>query len=137
MREERLLERLRAMENNPDRRETQNTNRLIHSILNHIQRILNTRQGSTLMAEDFGIPDFTDMSGVYKSEAVREIERSIKEVIKKYEPRLDKVSIGFLPEEDDILAMHLKISALIYDANNLPVVFDTVINGDGKVSVST
>ncbi len=137
MREERLLERLRATEEDPDRRETQNTGRLIHSILNHIQRILNTRQGSTLMAEDFGIPDFTDLSNVYNSEAMREIERSIKKVIIKYEPRLDKVSIGFKPEEDDILAMHLNISALIYDADNLPVVFNTVISGDGKVSVSS
>ncbi len=136
MREERLLERLRATEANPDRRETQDTNRLINSILNHIQRILNTRQGSTLMAEDYGIPDFTDMSGVYQSEAMRAIERSIKEVIIKYEPRLEKVSIGFLPEEDDILAMHLKISALIRDQNDMPVEFNTIISGDGKVNVS-
>lgn len=136
MREERLLERLRATEANPDRRETQDANRLIKSILNHIQRILNTRQGSTLMAADYGIPDFTDMSGVYQSEAMRAIERSIKEVIIKYEPRLEKVSIGFLPEEDDILAMHLKISALIRDQNDMPVEFNTIISGDGKVNVS-
>ena len=60
MREHRLLNRIRLINRNPSRRVTEDPKEMIRSIQDHLQRILNTRQGSAPIAEDFGVPDFTN-----------------------------------------------------------------------------
>jgi type VI secretion system protein len=98
MRDERLLERIYLLEKDPDRREGHDTTRQINSILNHLQRVLNTKQGSVLIADDYGIPDFTNLPGAFSTGSTHEVERIIKNVIEKYEPRLTKVRARFIPK---------------------------------------
>ena len=137
MREERLLERLSIIEKNPERRESQDTGRLVDSILNYLQRLLNTRQGSALIAEDFGMPDFTRLTDAFGSASAPEIERSFKQIIQKYEPRLMGVGVNFVPQSKDALSFSLKITARLVADENIPVVFNTVIGADGKIGVSS
>ena len=99
MREQRLLERIRSWEKDPGRRSREDSGRIIDSVLLHLSRILNTKVGNVQIAEDFGMPDFTDL--VYNfPEAVRNLERSIRLMIQKYEPRLSAVQVRFVPQED-------------------------------------
>lgn len=137
MSEERLLERIGAWKREPHRRVREDPRRAIDSVLNHLQRILNTKQGNVPIAEDYGLPDFTDFSVSY-SESVREMERAIRQVIQKYEPRLTGVRVGFLPQENDLLSLRFQITArLVTDQRKVPVLFQTVVGSDGKISVST
>lgn len=60
MYEERLLERIGNLERDPaDIRKT-NISRAIGSVIEHLQRLLNTRQGNVPTAEDYGIPDLSN-----------------------------------------------------------------------------
>ena len=135
MREDRLLDRVRLLEKDPTRSSGQDPRRIVDSVLSHLQRILNTRQGGVQIADDFGIPDFT---GLLHSipESLRDIERAIRTVIQKYEPRLRAVRVSFIPNEDDALSLRFQIVARLAtgDENN-PVIFESMVDSDGKIRI--
>ena len=135
MRDERLLERIYLLEKEPARREGHDPMRQINSILNHLQRVLNTKQGSVLIANDYGIPDFTNLPGAFSTGSTHEVERIIKNVIEKYEPRLTKVRASFFPQEEDMLALHFEIGARLTTDENVPVTFETVVDAGGKINI--
>lgn len=136
MSEQRLLERIRLMELDPDSREVADPTQVVNSILRYLRLILNTRQGSVEIAPDFGVPDFTAMVGSSGLDSVRDIESSINEVILKYEPRLQHVKIEFIPQEDSPLALQFKLQAqLMLEHRGMPVVFETILDPDGRITV--
>jgi type VI secretion system protein len=133
MNEERLLERLRSFESNPLRRGGKDRRRSIDSVLAHLQRILNTRQGNVPLADDYGVPDFLDFLQTYP-ESIHEIEAGIRTAIDKYEPRLSGTSVTFIPNEDDTLTLRFQIMASLTIEEGRKVFFETVVDADGRVT---
>ncbi len=136
MREDRLLERLRLLDKDPTRSSGQDPRRIVDSVLSHLQRILNTRQGGVQIADDYGIPDFT---GLLHSipESLRDIERAIRATIQKYEPRLRAVRVSFLPNEEDALSLRFQIVARLTSGDETaPVIFESMVDTDGKIVIS-
>ena len=136
MSDERMLERLRRMEEMPDDRVERNVTRMINSVILHLQRLLNTHQGSVPIAEDYGIPDMTNAPGESFEDTTRRIEKTIQQVIMKYEPRLTNVHLSLLSEMDDVLNLRFKMEGLLIEDRKTSVVFETVVSSDGKVNVS-
>lgn len=135
MAEERLLERIaRMISKDKDDLQT-DVEREINSIIKHLQRMLNTRQGSVPIAMDYGIPDFTNFPGETLSETGRKMERIIRGTLLKYEPRLQNISITFDNHPDDVLALRFKLDALLLSDERVPVVFETVLSSSGKCNV--
>ncbi len=135
MREERLLERIQSWEKGPDRRAREDPTKVIDSVLRHLQRILNTRRGSVPIAEDYGVPDFTDLLHSYP-ESIREVERSIRQIIQKYEPRLKAVRVSFIPQDEDIFSVGFQIVAkLATEDEKIPVFFESLMGADGRVKI--
>lgn len=137
MREYRLLERIRNYQLDPDHRGSASPADMVKSVLHHVQRILNTKQGAVLIHEDYGLPDFTDIAGSFSSDKVQELEREVNRVIKLYEPRLIDAHIEFEQQQDDVLALRFKIKGkLMADNQDVPVIFESVVQSDGKIVVS-
>ncbi len=135
MREERLLERIRALKKNPERRGRKDPKRIMDSVLDHLQKILNTRQGSVPIAEDYGVPDFTDLFHEYP-DSLRGVERAIRHTIQQYEPRLKGVRVAFLPQDEDSLVLRFQITAkLDMEDETVPVFFESVVDTDGKIKL--
>ncbi len=135
MREERLLERIRSREREPGRRARRDPKRIVDSVLGHLSRILNTRRGSTQIAEDFGLPDFTEFMRTYP-DSIRDMERMVRQTILKFEPRLKGVRVRFIPREEDVLSLRFQIAAeLAVDEEGSPVVFESIVGSDGKISI--
>ena len=136
MREERLTERIRSWNRAPDRRGGPDPKRMVASIVRHLERILNTRWGSAQIAADYGIPDFTALrSGL--PDAIRDLERAIRDTIQKYEPRLEAVRVRFIPQEETILTVSFQIVArLVLEGEKNPVTFQSVMDSDGKVTIT-
>jgi len=134
MKEERLLERISVWMREPQRRNRTDPRRQIDSILAHLQRILNTRQGSVPISDGYGIPDLTDFMTSYP-ESVTEIERSIRHAVEAYEPRLRAVKIVFIPQEDDILCLRFQILAHLHTDEGKNILIETIVDSDGKVSL--
>ncbi len=136
MQDERLLERLQTMERSPDSRTERNFSRLVDSIIHHLQRMLNTHQGSVPIADDYGIPDITNAPGEGFLETTRRIELTLQQVIMKYEPRLTGIKMSLISDSADVLALRFKMEAVLMEDRATPVVFETVVSSDGKVNVS-
>ena len=136
MREARLLERIRTWEKDPARREREDPRRVIDSVLLHLHRILNTKQGNVPIAEDYGVPDFTDLLYSYP-ESVRDIERTIRSAIQKYEPRLKAVKVTFIPQDADLLSLRFQIAARLSSESKTQVLFETIVDSDGKIEIKS
>jgi len=134
MHEQRLSERIRVQEQQPGRRGGRDRKLCVDSIIDHLQRILNTRQGNVLIADDYGVPDFLDFLQTYP-DSVREIEESIRTAIDRYEPRLSAASVTFIPREDDDLTLRFQIIALLAMEGDRQVLLETVVDTDGRVRV--
>jgi type VI secretion system protein len=134
MREEMLLERIKTWEKEPMRRNKEDSRRIVDSVLRHLQRILNTKQGNVPIAEDYGVPDFTDFLDDLP-DSVREIEKTLRLTIQKYEPRLKAVKVSLIPQEEDLLSLRFQIVAKLTTESKTQVLFETIIDTDGKVSI--
>lgn len=135
MREERLTERIRSWKRGPFRREALDPKRMIDSVIRHLEQILNTRRGSAQIADDFGIPDFSDYKSAYP-DCQRDLERAIRHTIQKYEPRLTSVRVKFIEQEEDPLSVSFQITArLVLEGQKDPVVFESILGSDGRISI--
>ena len=123
------------MDKNPQRRITEEPAQMIRSIQEHLQRILNTRQGNAPIAEDFGVPDFTNFMSAFP-DSQRTMERQVRQTIQKFEPRLKGVRVGFFPREDDPLTISFKITArLVLKDHKDPVSFESEVDSSGHIRI--
>jgi len=134
MSEERLLERIRSFERNPLRRGGRDQRHSLDSVLAHLQRILNTRQGNVPLADDYGVPDFLNFLQSYP-ESIHEIEASIRTAIDKYEPRLSGTTVAYVPDEDDTLTLRFQIMSSLTIEGGRKVFFETVVDTDGRLRI--
>jgi type VI secretion system protein len=135
MGENRLTERIRRWNVSPYNREGPDPKRMTDSVVAHLERILNTRQGNAQIADDYGIPDFTDFKSAYP-DAHRDLERAIRQTIQKYEPRLTSVRVKFIPRDDELLTVSFQIIArLVLEGRKDAVVFESILDSDGKVRI--
>jgi len=137
MQNQRLLERISFLEQNPDQRIRSDPAQITASVVRHLQQILNTKQGSAQIAEDYGLPDFTALvTSSFTSEGVKDLERSIREVIRKYEPRLTMVKVTTELRKEDAFSLYFKVDArLSTDKGDIPVVLQTVMSSDGRMNI--
>ncbi|MFZ0451661.1 MAG: type VI secretion system baseplate subunit TssE [Desulfatiglandaceae bacterium] len=135
MGKDRLLERIRAQNKDLRIRRKEGPKEVIDSILQHLQRILNTRQGSVPIAEDFGIPDLTELRLDYP-DSLRLFERAIRQTIQKFEPRLSSLRVRFVPDEEDPLSLRFQIlGKLQSEGYKDPVRFESTVGSDGKIII--
>ena len=134
MREERLLERIRTWENEPHRRSSSDFRRQVNSLLSHLQRILNTRQGN----DYFGHIRYSRPAGIHDfiPESVTGIEKTIREAIACYEPRLSDVKVVFMPQDEDLLCLRFQIQARLSAGAGRNILIETIVDSDGKISLA-
>jgi len=133
MREKRLLSRIRFLSENPGIRVTNNSGRLVDSVIEHLSRVFTTREGSVLTDLNYGIPDFAGLLRNYPDSA-QEITRTLKDKISRYEPRLGSVKVKISFVDDSRLSLHFRIeSYVVSDEGNIPLAFESVVGVDGTV----
>ena len=138
IREERLFERIRNKEQPPKEPQQSSIKILENSITSHLRNMLNTRQGAVEIAEDYGIPDFTNFLSDFNPRTIEDIQNSVRQVILKYEPRLSDIRVVHQEDKNKVtsgLTFRLE-STIKYKESKVPVVFETILEPDGKISVS-
>ncbi|NGR07752.1 type VI secretion system baseplate subunit TssE [bacterium SGD-2] len=136
MNECRLLERLSALGTDTAQAQVSRAEMLINSILNHLQRILNTRQGSVPIDPEFGVPDFTNLAGSFSSGTTEQIMQDMSRMIQQYEPRLRQPRITFSSNQDEVLSLAFSISGTVsIDDRDIPVRLTSQVASNGKVSL--
>ncbi len=134
MRERSLLERLRDPEADEGRRASDDLEALEASILAHLRRMLNSRQGHALAALDYGMPDLSEALRTYPS-SISSVEQAIRASIEKYEPRLRDVSVRFVESEHDVLTLSFQIRGRLVRDRNLGLQVSTRIGPDGGIEL--
>lgn len=135
--EERLLERIGNLEAPAADDDLPAASRAVASVIRHLQKMLNTRQGNVSIAEDYGIPDFTNDPNESISDTCRRMTAVLKEFIERYEPRLGKVHITFEPEEASALSLRFKLEGVLVREDKMPVMLESVFDSSGKAIVQT
>jgi type VI secretion system protein len=129
-----LLERIDNPDE-PERRLGANATRMAESIANHLTRMLNVRQGSCEALPDYGMPDFNDLIGQFP-DGLNHIRRAIRDSVERYEPRLRRITVKHLRDEDNPLDLRFRVSAsMILDDREEQVSFETLVGQSGQVQV--
>ena len=131
-----LLERLADPKKEERRTIRENTQQLADSVMRHLQRLLNTRQGHVPIQPEYGMPDFTDCAESLP-ETLDKVRRAIKNSIEKFEPRLRRVRITHMPSEDS-LNLHFGITGqLVTGKERISAFFSTKVSPSGNAQVIT
>lgn len=136
MREHRLLERIASLGADAERSHITRSEILVDSILEHLRRILNTRQGSVPIDPQFGVPDFTNLAGSFSSGTTGQMIEDMTRMIQRYEPRLRHPQITFTAVQDEVLTLAFAINGFIaVDNREIPVRLSSQVSSNGKVSL--
>ena len=103
----------------------------ILSVLDNVQRILNSRAGTLSHLPDYGLPDMGIVLQGLPGTA-HGLMRTMADTLLKYEPRLLAVNIELLPQT---LPGHLEYSLDAQFAGNKRVTFGTTLGPEGRALV--
>ncbi|CAM7727436.1 type VI secretion system baseplate subunit TssE [Escherichia coli] len=104
-------------------------NQVIVSVLDNMQRILNTRAGSLKHLPDYGLPDMTTVLQGMPGTA-HQLMRVLSDVLLKYEPRIKRVDVT-IQEQTQPGELHYVIDAELKDAGL--VRYGTTFMPEGRV----
>lgn len=141
MREERLLERISNAVNGSENSGKTEQEIAVDSIIAHLKKLLNTRQGSAPIADDYGVPDIHSLASRFSTdphESLEDIESGIENAISKYEPRLTSVRARLQDKEDYDISLTLEITGrLKSEQGNVSVELTAVITPGGRIEISS
>ncbi|MBI4702751.1 MAG: type VI secretion system baseplate subunit TssE [Deltaproteobacteria bacterium] len=106
-------------------------------VVENLQRMLNTRQGSSLTCPDYGIVELSELLHDFP-DAIGIMQRAIKNSILQYEPRLKNVQVRSVEgEEPSDMSVHFEISAqlVLPDGQRRPVRFSTAVDESSNVKI--
>lgn len=137
MQNTRLLERIRLMDKSTHWEGEDSIDIVCDSIMMHLTQILNTRQGSTLIAQDFGIPDFSNLiTTSFDAKEIERMERGLSKVISRYEKRLKNIRVTYKPNTEHAFALPFELQAdLVGSTQKDPIHFHTVFHSQGRASI--
>ncbi len=137
MRERRLLERIAAWEEGDLRTNQTQVDILMKSVMDHLTRLLNTRQGSVQIDPLFGVPDFTNLAGGMAAGSTRDIEEEIRRMVQKYEPRIKAPRVTLNRELTDVLSIRFSLEGTLeVDDRDIPLQISTTVGANGKVNIT-
>lgn len=140
-REQTLLERIASCERRLRDRLQPTTNEdidaLMESVRFHLARLLNARHGMSEAMPDYGLPALTDLvvgSGTY----LEAVEEAIRVTIDKYEPRLRRVRVTRIEDDEGMGRMlAFRVDAvLISQSGEHKVWYETEVTGAGDFDVT-
>ncbi|WP_445672915.1 type VI secretion system baseplate subunit TssE [Pseudomonas inefficax] len=101
------------------------------SVLDNLQRILNSRAGALAHLPDYGLPDMgTVLQGLPAS--AHSLKGTLLSTLLKYEPRVAAIDIELLPQS---LPGHLEYAMNVQLADGRHVSFGTTLAPEGRVVI--
>jgi type VI secretion system protein len=133
-----LLARLeRAADPTSSGRSTARDGDVETSVSQHLNRLLNTRQGSCLTCPDYGLVEVSEVLHDFP-DAIGIVQRALKNTIQQYEPRLKNVQVRHIKgEEMGEMSLSFEITAQLHlpDGRRQSLRFATAVDGSGNVQV--
>lgn len=119
----RLFERLNRHASERKRRRPDDKGAVSESVRNYICQILSTRQGNVPIDPDFGLAALPRRPEAGESaDRGQEIADAVRELIKRYEPRVQEVEVRSKGFSSDRMGLGLDIVASVQDGTHPPKV---------------
>ncbi len=110
---------------------------IMESICDDLEKLLNTRRGTVLVDQDYGLPDFTHLRNSYAAPDMDEIEQNLVYQIRKYETRLTSISLEYQQPGRTSNGITFVLNAVFnHKKQDLNLVANIQLNDDSSVSVS-
>lgn len=137
MNERRLLDRLSYWEQGARRTNQPEQDILVASVTNYLIRILNTRQGTVLIDDNFGVPDFTNLGGGgLEQGSLADISAEIARMITRYEPRLKDVRVLAEASNSSALSMTFGVVGnIVLDSVKVPLRLGAELGSNGRFRI--
>ena len=133
-----LLTRIaQAADPHSSERSTWKAQDLETSLREHLSQMLNTRAGSALTCPDYGVLEVSEVVHDFP-DAIGIVQRSLKNKIQVYEPRLRNVQVRHVKNETSLLTLEFEITAQyqLPDGRRVPLRFGLGVDGSSNVSVT-
>lgn len=108
---------------------------IMESVRMHLVRLLNARHGMSECVPDYGLPALADLS-VDVGDYVQTVQDAIQTTIEKYEPRLRRVRVTRVVDEDEQRRVSFRVDAVLAaGGREHRVWYQTSVSGDGQFDV--
>ena len=115
---------------------TEDVEALMNSVRRHLARLLNARHGLSEALPDYGLPALTDLT-IGSRDYVRAVQQAIQVAIEKYEPRLRRVRVSRIVDEDEPRVLAFRVDGILVGRSGEHRVFyETSMEGSGLFGVS-
>ncbi len=109
---------------------------LMESVRRQLARILNARHGMSEAMPEYGLPALTDLT-IGTGDHATTVEKAIRQAIEKYEPRLRRIRVSrVLDEERDQVWAYRVDAVLRSQSGDHKVWYETEVRGSGEFDVS-
>lgn len=107
--------------------------RRVVSLMDHLNRMFNTREGSITHLKDYGLPDISE---IYRKMpyGVEELQKAIKRSVEKYEPRMHRIKVIHRDSDGDKFKLIFIISGELKGGG--VVRFQTTFTSMGNSSIA-
>jgi type VI secretion system protein len=133
-----LLQRIaHAADPTSSERQTWRDNDIESAVSLHLSRMLNTRQGSCLTCPDYGLIEVSEVLYDFP-DAIGIMQRSLKNCIQTYEPRLKNVQVRHIKNEfahEMILQFEITAQLHMPDGSRKSLRFSTSVDPSGNVKL--
>lgn len=108
-------------------------NRRILSIMDHLNRMFNTREGSITHLKGYGLPDISE---IYRKmpHGIEELQEAVRKAVETYEPRMARIQVIPKDPEGDKLKLVFIISGEMKGGG--VVRFQTTFTSQGQSSIA-
>lgn len=134
----RLLKRVKSWEEAGEVSASEaDVNEIIESVRDDLEKLFNTRRGTVLVDEAFGLPDFTHLMNGYSQPDVSEIQENLQSQVQSYETRLVNPGLVFQESKAGDTQLNFTLTASFTHKNQAHSLTARVgINDNGSITVS-
>jgi type VI secretion system lysozyme-like protein len=86
---------------------------VMESMRDDLEKLFNTRRGTVLTDEEYGLPDFSQLMNGYAAPDVEEIERDLLQQLRQYEMRLSTIAFEYQQGKRSTTSLNFGLSAML------------------------
>jgi type VI secretion system protein len=112
-------------------------NTFIESIRDDLEKLYNTRRGTVLIDENFGLPDFSHMLNGYAAPDTLAILQQLHLQAKNYEQRLQSLHVKYVEQSKYPGKLQFQVTANVnYKGQDIPFNAFALLSDDGSISLN-
>lgn len=112
-------------------------NEATESLRDDLEKLFNTRRGTVLIDQSFGLPDFTHLMNGYSAPDVGEIQQDVLYQVREYEKRLSGVTVAVQEKSGSGNSLQFALNAkFLHKDQEHSLAANIIIQDNGSIGVN-